>query len=66
MYFDSLEALLYMDGHGAFVWSAYLITVVVIAFLLLAPRRRQRRFLQRLGGEARCQQGASIPVEKEA
>ena len=42
MYFDSLGAALAMDGHGAFVWSAYLITMLVLATILLAPRRRRR------------------------
>ncbi len=57
MYFDSLDALIHMDGHGAYVWSAYLITSLVVGFLLLAPRRRQQRFLRRLAGELRRQQG---------
>jgi len=56
MYFDSLDALLYMDGHGGFVWSAYLITIAVVAVLLLAPGYRRRRFLRRLSGEIRRQE----------
>ena len=58
MYFDSFAALLTMDGHGAFVWSAYLITLLVIAAMLLLPLRRQRTELRRLGGELRRRQGA--------
>ena len=58
MYFDSLQALLQMDGHGAFVWSAYTITLLVILFLLIAPRRRQARLLRDLAGELRRSQGA--------
>ena len=37
MYFDTVQALLEMDGHGGFVWSAYLITLLVLA---LATQRR--------------------------
>jgi heme exporter protein D len=51
MYFDSMETLLSMDGHGVFVWTAYLITMVVIAGILIAPLRRKRKFLLQLAGE---------------
>lgn len=53
MYFESFDALLRMDGHGIFVWSSYAITAVVVALLLIAPRRRQRRLLTELAGELR-------------
>jgi heme exporter protein D len=51
MYFDSLQTLLTMDGHGVYVWSAYLVTITVIAATLLAPRYRRKRFLQQLAAE---------------
>lgn len=53
MYFESLAAALHMDGHGVFVWSAYLITLIAIVCILLAPRRREKRFLQQLEGQIR-------------
>ena len=56
MYFQSFDALLHMDGHGVFVWSAYLITTAVIAAILVAPGRRRRRFLRQLAGEVKRQQ----------
>jgi len=59
MYFQSMNDLLYMDGHGAFVWTAYAITIIVIAVILIAPLRRQRGFLRQLAGELRRQQGAA-------
>lgn len=63
MYFDSLQAVLQMDGHGAYVWAAYAITCVVLLSMLLAPRRRQRRQLSQLAGELKRQRGA--PTGKE-
>lgn len=45
MYFDSLQALMEMDGHGLFVWSAYGISLIVLGVLVVAPYRRQRRLL---------------------
>ena len=38
MYFDSLTAVIQMDGHGAFVWAAYAGTSVVIVLMLLIER----------------------------
>ena len=57
MYFDSLHALLTMDGHGVYVWSAYLVTIVVIATTLLAPRYRRKRLLQQLAAELKRTKG---------
>ena len=51
MYFESIDAMIAMDGHGAFVWSAYAVTAVVVVLLLVLPVRRQRRSLKELAGE---------------
>jgi heme exporter protein D len=51
MYFDSLQALLFMEGHGAYVWFVYLVTVLVIAAVLIAPVRRRKRLLAGLNAE---------------
>ena len=64
MYFDSLGAALAMEGHGAFVWSAYLITTLVLAMILLAPRRRRQRVLRQLAGELKRQQGGPNAVKE--
>ena len=58
MYFDSVHALLTMDGHGVYVWSAYLVTIAVIAATLLAPRYRRKRLLQQLTAELKRTKGA--------
>ena len=58
MYFQSLDAVLHMDGHGAFVWSAYLITAAVILYIMVSPGRRRRRFLKQLAGETKRQRVA--------
>ena len=64
MYFDSLSAALSMDGHGAYVWSAYAISLLVLLLLVRAPRRRQQMFLRRLAGEQkRRQQGQTAKPE---
>ena len=66
MYFDSFSALLEMDGHGAFVWTAYCLTAVVLAVLLIAPRLRQKRFLRQLAGELKRNRGAPGAANEES
>jgi heme exporter protein D len=66
MYFDSIGAMLTMDGHGVFVWSAYLITVVVVAALLVTPGRRRRKFLRGLAGELKRQQGGPTTMKEDS
>jgi len=56
MYFDSLAGALQMGGHGAYVWSAYLLTIMVVAALVILPRRREKKFIRQLQGAARRQQ----------
>ncbi|MBN7798977.1 heme exporter protein CcmD [Parahaliea mediterranea] len=50
MYFDSVHAALAMEGHGPFVWAAYVITLAVLAAMLTAPARRARRLRRELAG----------------
>jgi heme exporter protein D len=51
MHFDSLQALLVMDGHGAYVWTAYAVSIAVIAVALIVPMRRRKAFLLQLSAE---------------
>lgn len=46
MYFDNMQAVLTMGGHGIYVWSAYAVTAVVIAAVLMVPTQRRRRLLR--------------------
>ncbi|HSC75150.1 MAG TPA: heme exporter protein CcmD [Pseudomonadales bacterium] len=41
MYFESLHDLFFMNGHGAYVWSAYGIGFAVLAALVWLPLSRQ-------------------------
>ena len=60
MYFDSFQALLTMNGHGIYVWPAYLITIVVIMAVLIAPVRRSNRLLEQLAEELRRTESATV------
>ena len=58
MYFDSLQSVLFMEGHGIYVWAAYLVTLLVIIAVLSIPVRRRKRLLGQLAAEARRAKGA--------
>jgi heme exporter protein D len=51
--FDSLSAALAMDGHGTYVWTVALFTLVIVVYLLLAPVLRSRRFIEEQRGVLR-------------
>ena len=56
MYFDNWSDVIEMGGHGAFVWSTYLITVLVLVYLVWSPLARHRRQLQNLRHELEVEQ----------
>lgn len=49
MHFDNVGELVAMAGHGPYVWSAYLVTLLVMAWLVVSPLRRKRRLQGNLG-----------------
>ncbi len=62
MYFESVHAVLTMDGHGGFVWSAYAVTCGVVGWLLVAPMLRRTRILRDLRGAHKRSEGAAATV----
>ena len=64
MYFESLQALLHMDGHGPYVWAAYGVTLLAVLSILLLPLRRKSRLISELRGELRRAAGAPSPKEE--
>lgn len=45
MQFDSLQALIAMNGYGFYVWSSYLVFFMVIAVLVVGTRLQYRRIV---------------------
>ncbi len=43
--FDSLQDFLLMSGHGPYVWSAYVVSIAVMLWLVASPLRRRRQIL---------------------
>ena len=56
MFFESFSAALHMDGHGGYVWSAYAITVLVVAMMLVLPVRREGAIVRQLRATLKRQQ----------
>lgn len=46
MYFQSFSDVMTMGGHGGYVWSAYGISFIVVAYLVLLPLARKKRFFR--------------------
>lgn len=57
MQFDSVSEAITMGGHGAYVWSAYAITLVVVGISLLRPWLATRKLKRVIRQELSRQQG---------
>ncbi|MGB1271444.1 MAG: heme exporter protein CcmD [Endozoicomonas sp.] len=55
MHFDSWTGFLEMGGHGLYVWSAYGVAFLVIAYNLLAPIRGRRQVRERVQRQERLE-----------
>jgi heme exporter protein D len=44
--FESLSDFIQMDGHGTYVWAAYLISLSVLIWLVVSPLLRRRKLVQ--------------------
>ncbi len=53
MVFANLDELLHMGGHGPYVWVSYGVSVVALAWLLVAPLLRRRALLRDIARRAR-------------
>jgi heme exporter protein D len=46
--FESINDFIQMGGHGYYVWSAYLISLSVLIWLVVSPLQRKRKFMQKM------------------
>lgn len=44
--FESLDAFLTMGGHGAFVWTCYILVYIILTYLTLTPLLGKKAFLK--------------------
>ena len=53
MYFESLAAVWHMDGHGFYVWLAYVLTALPLVIMVWLPLKRIRQHWRWLQAEQR-------------
>ena len=46
--FSSFSEFVQMGAHGVYVWSAYGVTLIVLAFNVVAPVLRRRELMREL------------------
>lgn len=56
MSFSNWSEFFHMGGYAFYVWISYGLTLIVLAGLVIAAWRRQRRLLQELARRARREQ----------
>jgi heme exporter protein CcmD len=65
--FDSLQQLWQMAGHGPYVWTAVLVSLAVLGWLLIRPVQQHRanlRAIVRQSQREQLQQAATEPSQE--
>lgn len=65
MYFDSLQQLIFMDGHGIYVWSAFVISISVMAGLIVKPLYQKKQELKNIQLHVKLQQVKQSAIQEE-
>jgi heme exporter protein D len=66
MYFDSLQQLIFMDGHGIYVWSAFIISLTVMLGLVIKPLWQKKQELKNIQLHIKLQQVNQTAIQEEA
>ncbi len=66
MYFSTFHDLMYMSGHGFYVWMAYSISLTVLMGLTVYPLRKKTRMLNAIRQRALHDKGADNVDASEA
>ncbi|MGB2115498.1 MAG: heme exporter protein CcmD [Porticoccaceae bacterium] len=65
MYFDSLQQLIFMDGHGIYVWSAFVISISVMAGLIVKPLCQKKQEFKNIQLHVKLQQVKQSAIQEE-
>ena len=49
--FNSLQEMWAMAGHGPYVWTAVLVSIAVLCWLLVKPLMQRRQTLKAIAGQ---------------
>ncbi|MCL6271656.1 heme exporter protein CcmD [Sansalvadorimonas sp. 2012CJ34-2] len=53
MYFEDLNSLISMGGHGPYVWGAYLLGFIVLGWNLVSPILHRKKTIAELRRQLR-------------
>lgn len=57
--FSTVAEFLYMEGHGPYVWSSYIVTTIAMATLVAIPYLKKRELLIQLKRQQRIDEKSS-------
>ena len=63
--FDTVQQMLEMAGHGQYVWTAVLVSLLVMAWLLVRPLQLHRANLKSIARQLRREQRRQRAGEKQ-
>ena len=63
--FDSLLGLLFMDGHGVFVWASFFVTVIALTVLAFIPFYQKKYLTRQLLKQQRIKKTVSQTMSKD-
>ena len=61
--FESLQEMLEMAGHGEYVWTAVLVSLLVMAWLLVKPLQQHQDNLRAIACQHRREQQRQSNIE---
>ena len=61
--FENLEELLVMAGHGEYVWTAVLVSLLTMAWLLVKPLQQPQHNLRDIARQHRREQQRQTTTE---
>jgi heme exporter protein D len=65
MYFDSLQQLMSMNGHGIYVWSSFAISAVVMIGLIVKPLRQKQAAMKNIELQIKLQDSKQAAKQSE-
>ena len=65
MYFDSLQQLIWMNGHGIYVWSSFAISAVIMIGLVVKPLRQKQAAMRNIELQIKLQASKQSAKQQE-
>jgi heme exporter protein D len=65
MYFDSLQQLIWMNGHGIYVWSSFAISAVIMIGLIVKPLRQKQAVMRNIELQIKLQASKQAVKQQE-